>query len=519
MTAADEQGLNDPVPRVVGSTSQEYEGEIEVGMAASEETACARFIAQMDIASPEVLRVMPAVKAFQHCFLALRGAYGVDLLAMSQPSDTIAAFWSHSWHGQRWKKILTLITIYNGRAAIGLGMFIAVVMMVLSLVLDLPGYDRHDMRETDWSAWSSWSGFLVTALLMIFWRPQTRVFLDSTCISQSNDDLKAAGIISLAGLLRRSESMLILWDPTWTERLWCLFELAAFLKSRERGADQRKLTITPTLLGPLQIGAFLTATAGSLVFRVAPAVRPSVFLPEDYFLNTPFLTSLALFLLGYVLAGILRRYFRDLDTMRRQLLSMSFDSALCACCTRGHADGLPCDRPILKRCMLTWFGSLESFESTVRSEVLEVLTQDLEEVFTTRAMIAAYTPIMWGVMDYAVTVAREEGQFWSNLLATIAGGFALWLVAMPSLKGWLVLVCKHARARPGSWCLEVMKNSLVALIVLSHLVSLWLVWTFAYGLQLPRPGLAGVSILGTLLHAILFWCLGLVHKAFLAPKP
>ena len=90
--------------------------------------------------------------------------------------------------------MLTLITIYNGRAAIGLGMFLAALMMVLSLLLDLPGYDRHGMREDDWSMWSSWSGFLVTALVMILWRPQTRVFLDSTCISQSNDELKAKGI-------------------------------------------------------------------------------------------------------------------------------------------------------------------------------------------------------------------------------------------------------------------------------------------------------------------------------------
>ncbi|CAE7594130.1 unnamed protein product, partial [Symbiodinium necroappetens] len=490
MAAADEQEeLNDPVPMVLGSASKEGDSE---SRAAREEIECARFIAQMDLAGPEVLRVMPAVRAFEQCFLALRGAHGIDLLALSHPSDTIAAFWSHSWHGQRWKKVLTLITIYNGRAAIGLGMFLAVVMMVLSLLLDLPGYDRHGMREDDWSMWSSWSGFLVTALVMIFWRPQTRVFLDSTCISQCNDELKAKGIVSLAGLLRRSDSMLILWDPTWTERLWCLFELAAFLKSRERGARQQKLTITPTLLGPIRIGTFLTATAGSLAFRVAPAVRPSVSGPQYSFLYTTFLTAVAAFLFGYVLAGILRRYFRDLDTMRRQLQSMSFDTALCECCTRGHADlpGLPCDRKILKQCVVMWFGSLESFESTLRSEVLEVLTRDLEEVFTTRSTIAAYTPIMWGVMDYAVTLSRVEGQFWSNLLATTAGGLALWLVAMPSLKSWLVLVCKHTRARPSSWCLEVMKNSLVALIVLSHLISLELVWTFAYGLQLPRPQLA-----------------------------
>ena len=101
-------------------------------------------------------------------------------------------------------------------------------------------------------------------------------------------------------------------ELTSKERLWCLFELAAFLKSRERGVSQRKLTITPTLLGPIRIGAFLTATAGSLAFRMAPAVRPSVSRPQDYFLNTAFLTSVALFLPRLCACGHLATLFSRL---------------------------------------------------------------------------------------------------------------------------------------------------------------------------------------------------------------
>ena len=232
MRAADErEELSLPVPddcdgRVIGSTLQEdpSEDQSEENRVEGAQSQVAEFVSHMDLASPEVLRVTPACEAFRNCFQALRGAGG-DLHFKSHRSDKIGAFWSHSWHGKTWKKILTLVTIYNGQAAIMLGMLVAVVMMVLFCVLGLPDYHRDGNRNTErWSVWSTWSGILVTFLAAIFYRPQTRVFFDRICISQSNRELKLKGVISLAGLLRRSDSMLILWDSTWTTRLWCLFE-------------------------------------------------------------------------------------------------------------------------------------------------------------------------------------------------------------------------------------------------------------------------------------------------------
>jgi hypothetical protein len=141
----------------------------------------------------------------------------------------------------------------------------AVVAVILYCFEVLPSLDRG--REEDgisygYSCWSLWFGFIATALVMIFWQPRKRIFLDRICISSTNERLKAEAIFSLAGLLKHSDSMLILWDPTWTERLWCLFELAAFLQSKK---DQKKqLLIRPTLSGPLHISFFLVSFAGMI---------------------------------------------------------------------------------------------------------------------------------------------------------------------------------------------------------------------------------------------------------------
>lgn len=66
-------------------------------------------IAQMDITHPEVLRTARAHQAFQHFAAALRVGSDGDFYYESRKSHKISTFWSHSWHGGHWKKILTLI--------------------------------------------------------------------------------------------------------------------------------------------------------------------------------------------------------------------------------------------------------------------------------------------------------------------------------------------------------------------------------------------------------------------------
>lgn len=87
-------------------------------------------------------------------------------------------------------------------------------------------------------------------MVLLAWRDQSSTFLDRMCINQSNTQLKSEGVASIGAFLRMSETMLVLWDVTYVKRLWCLFEVAAFIRSRP-DSEKCDLAIVPTHTGPV----------------------------------------------------------------------------------------------------------------------------------------------------------------------------------------------------------------------------------------------------------------------------
>ncbi len=471
----------------------------------------AKDLANMEVVNPEVVRVTPVFQVFQQGAVALRESE-VDFYFKSQSAVKISTFWSHSWHGSRWNKIITLITIYNGPAAAVSGMVSAVVAMILYCFEVLPGLDRG--REVDgvfypYSCWSLWFGFIATTLVTIFWQPRKRVFLDRICISSTNQRLKTEAIFSLGGLLKHSDSMLVLWDPTWTERLWCLFELAAFLQSKK---DQKKqLLIRPTFLGPMRISFFLVSFAGMI-----PLIMVPIDVSQPIFqLAAAGGVILCASVVSYVAMSTLRSYFRDLDIMKQQLLDVSFDTARSSCCDNDHVGSgggrMLCDRKIVKECVNQWFGSQEVFEHTLRSEILDILTFDLaKRAFTTKSTLAMFMPIMWAFMDYAASDARFGATQYTP--AFLLDGLSIWLVFMPMLKDVLIFVGEVTRARPKSLFMEIVKNSLLAsmslllpaMIVMGTYVGMYFTALRDDALVLLR---AGIFFACMLLYSMLTWCM------------
>ena len=129
--------------------------------------------------------------------------------------------------------------------------------------------DRHsEGGQGNSSVWSSALGVAGTILTLACWKSRKEVFLDRICISQTDGGLKTEAICSLAGILNKSESMLVLWDASFAERLWCVFEIAAFLKSKEH--RDRPLVVCPTLTGPVSCAVFATATIAFIPVLVLP---------------------------------------------------------------------------------------------------------------------------------------------------------------------------------------------------------------------------------------------------------
>ena len=73
---------------------------------------------------------------------------------------------------------------------------------------------------------------------LLFWQRGKGIFLDTLCIKQDDSRWKALALLSMPALLKASDSLLVLWDPSYTRRLWCCFEIAAFYIPAQPGRSR-----------------------------------------------------------------------------------------------------------------------------------------------------------------------------------------------------------------------------------------------------------------------------------------
>ena len=408
----------------------------------------ANLVAKMSILNPEVLRVTPAYKAFHRCAEAFQQNER-ELHHKSRKSNEITRFWSHSWHGSSWQKVLTLLVLYNGLASVLFGTVAAFAMMWLFAFGFLPGFGRYlSDLDTPWSAWSLATGLVVSIASFVLWKPQEKVFFDRICISEDRD-LKSQAIFSLAGMLKKSKHMLVLWDPSWSDRLWCLFELAAFLKCKKEGSQQ-VLKIRPTFVGPCSVAIFLTSSAAMTALTTLPMPEGGAgfasLLPVIGFLACGGVT-------GWWALMAFRGYFHSLTVLDKKLTSISFEEVRSSCCELNHVNnaGHPmlCDREVVKQCVAIWFGSTAAFEELVRSDFSEIVaTELLQNVFTRGWALQAFSPILWGFMDLAASQFRFS---WDWAFEVMIIGLVVWLLVAPMLLELGLLLtrryCREAKCR------------------------------------------------------------------------
>lgn len=422
----------------------------------------------MKLTRPDILRVTPAYCALRAGAIAFQSASNVDLHQQSFVSHRIRRFWSHSWHGDRFKKYLTVLVLYKGTPAIFVGSFMALLPMVLfPLLPDMPGIAGFaDMR---FSPWSVCIGVTFTILMFLLWKPHQQVFFDQICINQKDRRLKMEAILSLSGLLKRSEEMFVLWDSTWTQRLWCLFELAAFMKSKDSSGSVQILTIRPTFIGPCMTVIFLMSFL---------AVLPLVFLRGenmDLMMLTAGAILLACVLPALVASMAFRSYFRSVDVLEDQLRTANLDEARCSCCDCGHVsqDGqsMICDRVVVKECIKIWFGNQEAFETCLHSEVLDTLSSKLRYGFFTKKYCLAMTmPILWAFMDISASWAAHA--WWDFSVEWLLAGLTVWFIWIPLTFEWFVYLAHQHRQKASTCCRDLLRSIMVILLAAPMIVIL-----------------------------------------------
>lgn len=227
-------------------------------------------------------------------------------------------------------------------------------------------------------------------------------FLDVVSIHQTDTELMERGIYGLGGFLKVSKQLRILWSPPYLTRLWCVFEVAAFLTANPEG----KIILHPLTIEIAVTALFVACALGTMFYQAFitavgadPGARSLVLIPA-------LLPSL-----GAI------RILRRQSFMRRVLLTQlrNFDVDRAEC--RNDFD-----RHYIEAAILHWYGSKEKFAAYVRGPLaFELLTR----LSNNHVMMAGYVLI---VLSAPVAAGLElcmslwiGGAPWEVLLARFIG--------------------------------------------------------------------------------------------------
>lgn len=349
-----------------------------------------------------------------------------ELYAMSRQVPVIDGFLSHSWHGSWLLKYLVLLFHFNSWPA-------AAVLLTCGLVMSLSETEAELLLGNSTQPWMMWTNFTVgdgsqscpaTAqyrffampfgmLLWLFvlfnwhwvpkWCPRLGpfIFFDKVCIHQTQPELKEAGIKSIGGILQNSQELLLAWDSSYFQRLWCTYELSAFLhkkhKLRDDSHDAQMPRQRPRIIViPVQLGgvvfAVLLGNTFVCVFAWMQAVS-NEFMPYSVRFDPygsagdnpwGFIAWELVRLCPLMIAARwVRKYLRHFAKMDKQITSFRVNAAKCFCCTVNHINPengqrMSCDRILVEDGIANLFSSnvnrskqqaLAEFETDVRYNV------------------------------------------------------------------------------------------------------------------------------------------------------
>ena len=286
------------------------------------------------------------------------------------------------------------------------------------------------------------------------------------------------------------------------------------------------------VMGPVFIS--LPAGLSFVILLLSLAQRPAaeVHGNENHEFVWPLMGLLA-FAGFYVSVAALRAYFRSVDELRTQLSTFTVADSLCWCCSTGHlteaGERLICDRKVIYSCIISWFGSLESFEKKVRTEVQENLLGQLSrQVFTYKQLAAASLPLLWSTF-YDITTegalhniwveGLESNWHWAGDLRRLVRGIAWGLGILPLMFCLAVNLAWLLRGRRKAGCRDILTNCFILLILVALFLGCLSFETWCWGTHFDfvtdgnhwynlLPGSCVFAIIMLSLTAGTFLCIG-----------
>lgn len=384
----------------------------------------------------ELSKEVASLVTFEGCKHLLRGSRASSVLAgrgfifkgsggnartfaMSQEVDMIDTFISHNWVTPRNKKFWALAFYFNFN-------FAALVSMVATTLLGFIFASGHGKSFVTYSAkggdgMASWPQgvecrcicapifFLMLAyghsIQAGFGCRGSVVFLDKTCINQTDLEMQRQGIAKLSAFLCYSKEMVVLYSDVYLTKLWTVYEVASFLALHP---TDRMITV-PTFLSVVALAAIFLGYLGTIV---------GIFLMMRYGFDYGSQTSIML--LSYVFPFILRIWFRDKHKIRDKLRNFTVHSCECFCEE---------DRPVVHRniaALMRETNTVDNWASDVEAllEFDKLVQRDLPDAFDMQLGPHA----LW-YKHWVAVVALSRGPVLLDTLAGVPLGLPLRNVA------------------------------------------------------------------------------------------
>ncbi|CAE7192480.1 unnamed protein product [Symbiodinium sp. CCMP2456] len=483
--------MEDPIPLEFPGSEASEEGP-DTDSIGQLVHGCLAFIEQMQAIRPETLRGVRVWKLL--CYLPsawLRGNLK-DLHGWSQQTAQFDQFCSHSWQGSRWTKYGNMLYLHNCMPASIAGTLSSSIACGLVSAGYLGVHER----------WCLPFGIVAFCITLLLWHPQKLVFLDIVCIHQSDQRRKGQALLSMGAFLKQSKSMLVLWDPTWVTRLWCIFEIAAFLHSRSPGR-KADLQIVPPLFGPVLLLRVVLTCAICMMYDYVNSSMASS--GESMLVGELSLVVLALHLVVFLsfATHALRGYARSVETLQEQLRDFKVEHVRSACCDRGHENNsLICDREVLLQCIAVWYKSLDSFERHVQTEVrMAVIDQLAYNAISYQHILLVSTPWVWLRLGYAASNANDP----SRQVVDLAQTLTYFLAIFPLVDKVGFRLCYRLRARCCKPYLDFLLSMVTVIWAFMLYVACHVIQLYAFRENDRRLLLSVISMLTWWTVAAILW--------------
>ena len=261
-----------------------------------------------------------------------------------------------------------------------------------------------------------------------------------------------------------------------TKPRWCVFEIAAFLHSREPDGEAA-LQLVPPLLGPAFLFSEMLIWAATMIYTYIESFLASSegqYLEGEHHLM---LVGIVVLVFMGLVTHALRGYARSVNTLQEQLRVFKAEQTRSACCENGHEDESICDRAIILESIIAWYSSLDSFELQVQTEVrMAIIDQLAYRAISYQRILLLSTPYLWLRFEQATVHASDPIRQVVNLAQTLT----YFLAIFPLMDKLCFRLCFRLRARCCKLYLDFFVSVAIVIAAFSFYVACYAIQIYVF---------------------------------------